>query len=471
MAIFVDMQHRLNFKIIGILITLSFLGLVLLQGHWLTDMYRAAKEQNRLNIEQALEEADHKELFMRLAELKMSGQFEGYAMDFSENMEAGITPENIRNSDTLSSKVIQLHAFLKELPNSLLYNIHQVADTLLPINFPVFEDLLNAELLKREIRSGAFVKVYTEQQLRANPAIAEGNGKDFLKGAYRIEYAKFPHAPQQRLFAYILHPDKQILLQMRGILSTSVAVLLLIIATFIYLFRTIMKQKSIEELKTDFTNNMTHELKTPIAAGYAAVDALLRTPAPVPAEKLARYLLLAKGQLIHLSGLVEQILSLAVENRTLYRLTPEPVCIEEVITQLTEQHTVAHKHTCIFCVSCPPGTEIIGDRTHIHNMLNNLIDNAIKYGGKPVARITIAVQAVPGHISISVTDNGPGIQQKERERIFEKFYRIPTGNLHNIKGHGLGLYYVKDMMARHEGCVTVTSEPGQGACFTLIFKM
>lgn len=471
MVIFVLMQHRLNFKIIGILITLSFIALVLLQGYWLTDMYRTAKEQNRRNIEQALEEADHQELFIRLAELKKNGQFEEYTMNTSENMEAGITPENIRNRDTLSSKVIQLHNFLKELPNSLLYNIHQIADTLLPIDYPVLHNLFNAELQKREIRSPAFIKVYTEQQLRSNPAIAEGNGKDTLKGAYRIEYTKFSHAPQERLFAYILHPDKQILLQMRGILSTSAAVLLLIIATFFYLFRTIVKQKSIEELKTDFTNNMTHELKTPIAAGYAAVDALLRTPSPVPAEKLARYLSLAKGQLIHLSGLVEQILSLAVENRILYRLTPEPVSIEEIITQLTEQHTVAHKNCCTFSVSCPPGTEIIGDRTHIYNMLNNLIDNAIKYGGKPVPKITIAVRPSPGRISVSVADNGPGIKQKEMQRIFEKFYRIPTGNLHNTKGHGLGLYYVKDMMTRHEGSVTVTSEPGRGACFTLVFKM
>ena len=272
---------------------------------------------------------------------------------------------------------------------------------------------------------------------------------------------------QYRLF--LKSPASVILTQMKGILISSFLLLLLIICAFIYLLRTILKQKTVEELKTDFTNNMTHELKTPISVSYAAVDALLNFSDPVN-EKQKKYLTIVKDQLIHLTGLVEQILTLAVENRSTFRLRPETISLNELVNSLIEQYKLKASKPVEFTCSIPEDIELVADRTHLYNMLSNLIDNAIKYADKEPCRIEATARQDDHETTISITDNGPGISEANQRQIFDKFFRVPSGNIHNVKGYGLGLYYVKDMMGKHGGTARVESVPGKGSTFTLHFK-
>ncbi|MDR2969904.1 MAG: HAMP domain-containing histidine kinase, partial [Tannerellaceae bacterium] len=277
------------------------------------------------------------------------------------------------------------------------------------------------------------------------------------------------HADSCYYRLYINTPARIVLHQMTGILASSFLLLVIIGAAFVYLLRTIMRQKTEKELKEDFTNNMTHELKTPVSVSYAAVDSLLHFSETID-DRQRKYLTIVQEQLTRLTGLVEQILTLSVENRSTFRLRLEPVALSAFINRLIEQYKVNANQSVRFTVNIPDGITVTADKIHLHNIFNNLIDNAIKYSDRETTDISLKAEVDKG-IHISVSDNGAGISPAHQARIFDRFYRIPDGNRHNVKGHGLGLYYVKDMMAKHEGGVSVESTPGRGSTFHLTFKI
>lgn len=257
--------------------------------------------------------------------------------------------------------------------------------------------------------------------------------------------------------------------QMAGILITSFIILLILGFSFWFLIRTLLKQKTLEEMKSDFTNNITHELKTPIAVAYAANDALLNFGQADEKAKRDKYLSISQEQLQRLSGLVEQILTMSMEQRKTFRLRPEEITLATLLESLTEQHKLKAQNPIDIDYRVEPANlTVFADRTHFSNILSNLIDNAVKYSpGKAFIRIHCRETADNGKVEISVSDEGTGIAQEKQKHIFDKFYRVPTGNLHNVKGYGLGLYYVKTMIEKHGGTVCVKSEPGHGSTFTI----
>ncbi len=256
-----------------------------------------------------------------------------------------------------------------------------------------------------------------------------------------------------------------ILNEMTGILTTSVIIILILAFSFYYLIHTILKQKTLDEMKSDFTNNITHELKTPIAVAYAANDALLNFDQADDKAQREGYLRICQEQLTRLSNLVEQILSMSMEQRKSIRLQPEEIRLEEVLVTLVEQHKLkTNKPADITVDVSPDDMTVYADRTHFTNILSNLIDNAIKYSPEEV-RIHITCRQSENGTEISVKDNGIGIARDKQKHIFDKFYRVPTGNIHNVKGYGLGLYYVKNVVEKHGGNIEVRSEQGKGSEF------
>ena len=264
-------------------------------------------------------------------------------------------------------------------------------------------------------------------------------------------------------------PDRVVFRQMAGILISSFLLFMVILVAFVYLLYTILRLKTVEELKTDFTNNMTHELKTPISIAYAANDVLLNYSSTTN-EKQKKYLDIVREQLNHLSGLVEQILTLSVENRSTFRLHLETIQVAELLTPLIEQFKLKTDKPIDITTEVPEHMTVTADRTHLYNMLSNLIGNAIKYSGEKTCRIILKGTVSSQEMTLSVTDEGIGISEANQKRVFDKFYRVPSGNLHDVKGFGLGLYYVSDMMSKHNGSVTVKSQLGKGSTFTLHFK-
>ena len=254
-----------------------------------------------------------------------------------------------------------------------------------------------------------------------------------------------------------------VLREMLGILIASGLIILLLGIAFYFLIKTILRQRTLDEMKSDFTNNITHELKTPIAVAYAANDALLNFDQQVEEGKRRHYLTLCRQQLERLSGMVEQILSMSMERRRQFKLNLESVCLAELLQPVIEQQQLkADKPVSITTRIDPEDLAVEADRAHLSNMLNNLIDNAIKYSQDEAV---IVIQATPS--SISVSDHGMGIAADKLPHIYDKFYRVPTGDVHDVKGYGLGLFYVKTMVDKHGWSIDVESTKGKGTTFTI----
>lgn len=260
-------------------------------------------------------------------------------------------------------------------------------------------------------------------------------------------------------------PSDVLLGRMWGLIFSSIAIVILIASVLFYLVRTMYRQKTLEEMRRDFTHNITHELKTPISVAVTATDALRNFSADADVERRSRYLEIVENQLTQLSTMVEHILSVSVEGRE-YRFNPAPVEIGSIISQLASSVEMNNGKKAEFRISCPEGTTITADEFHIRNLLATLIDNAVKYSDNPVVQIYILEE--PDRLSIIIQDNGRGISKEHLPHVFEKFYRVPTGDIHSVRGYGLGLYYAKQVTELHRGTISIESQPGKGTTVTVI---
>ena len=366
-----------------------------------------------------------------------------------------------------------------ELATYLQRGLHSGLDVISDPDALVYDSLLTFQLKDRGITLPHRLEhIYTND--KASPhtftdtlAVAGTPGYVPSPEAKLYEYA-FDISTHQSYRLWMEPVTPLVLKQMSGILATSFVILIILGFAFWMLIRTILQQKTLEEMKSDFTNNITHELKTPIAVAYAANDALLNFNQADEKAKRDKYLRICQEQLQRLSGLVEQILSMSMERRKTFRLHPEPLSMESILEPLIEQHKLkAEKPVHISTDIEPAGLTLTADRTHFSNIISNLIDNAIKYSPE-AAEVNIRCRQTASagqgeFVEIAISDRGTGIAPEKQSHIFDKFYRVPTGNLHNVKGYGLGLFYVKTMTEKHGGSVTVKSEPGKGSTFTLRF--
>jgi len=263
-------------------------------------------------------------------------------------------------------------------------------------------------------------------------------------------------------------PRAFVLGRLAGSLAGSALLLGLTTSCFALMLSTILRQKRLSEVKSDFINNMTHELKTPLATVSAAVEALQSFGALADAQRTATYLSLARQELHRLAELIDKVLHAAVAERPGHtlQLYPERLCPAELVAELVQRHKLQAAKDVYFTTYLSPTDILLADRLHLAGALDNLLDNAIKYAGAGV-RIGLRSEVVAGGWQLTISDNGPGIAADYREAIFEQFFRVPTGNLHPVKGFGLGLYYVRQVVAAHGGRVHVRPAPGGGSAFVV----
>ena len=262
------------------------------------------------------------------------------------------------------------------------------------------------------------------------------------------------------LLVSIETPFKVFLSRMWGLIASSIAIVLLLAGVLLYLVRTMFRQKTLEEMRRDFTHNITHELKTPISVAVTATDALRNFSADADPDRRSRYLEIVETQLTQLSTMVEQILAVSVEGRE-YRYEPTLVRVAEIVRPLCQD--VQKKAR--FNISCADDIEAMADAFHLRNLLATLIDNAVKYADDPV--VDVIVTKDKDDIVIAISDNGCGIAKEHLPHIFEKFYRVPTGDIHTVRGYGLGLYYAKQVVDLHKGTISVESKVGEGTTVTV----
>lgn len=253
-------------------------------------------------------------------------------------------------------------------------------------------------------------------------------------------------------------PYSYILSNMWLILSSSIFLVILVAFLLSYLLRSLKNAKKLAHIKNDFISNITHEFKTPIATAMLAVEALVDETTRKDEEKTRRYLKHAKNELTRISSLTDKILKLSVYDKHNYALKKETIQVNIVIEELIDLHAL-QKSDCKFTFENNTSiTAISVDKEQFQHALSNILENAIKYGNEPI-EINISCSLQASYFITCVKDNGPGIDASEIPLLFEKFYRAKQSSLTNIKGYGLGLNYVKQIMQQHNGWYKITSSP------------
>jgi two-component system phosphate regulon sensor histidine kinase PhoR len=337
------------------------------------------------------------------------------------------------------------------------------------VNPSKLDSLIKTELVNKGIHTEFEYGVFSPVK---NDLVLEKTGK-FHKELMEksVSFNLFPsdlyRTPE---FLLIYFPKKETYLFTQTWLMLSIATLLIIfiILSFIYTIRTIIKQKRLSEIKNDFINNMTHEFKTPISTISLACQALTDDDFSKPENLYKNYLHVIDDENKRLGVMAEKILQTAVLEKGQVKLKKEPMNIHFVINEVIKNiHLqVDAKHGEISKELNASSSIINADKVHITNVIYNLVDNANKYSPeKP--QIIIATENNDSGVYISVEDTGIGISHANLKKIFEKLYRVPTGNVHNVKGFGLGLSYVKTIIEMHDGNVDVESELKKGSKFTI----
>lgn len=293
------------------------------------------------------------------------------------------------------------------------------------------------------------------------------NIRPIERPGYAIQTPPVPINPVKGQFlqASFKTPTSYILRRMGWILGSSALLLVLTTGSFLFMLSTILRQKKLSEIKNDFINNMTHELKTPIATVSAAVEAMQHFGALNDPKKTDTYLSISRNELQRLSDLVEKVLNMAVEEQRELVIHLQPTNPSELVQGLVQRHQLKATKPVAFQIDVPTDPIQI-DPVHFGNVVNNLIDNAIKYSKE---QVSIHIRGIRQQDSwqLSVADDGMGIPKGYQESIFDRFFRVPTGNLHPVKGFGLGLYYVRQVVERHRGTIEVRSEAGKGSEFII----
>ena len=251
-------------------------------------------------------------------------------------------------------------------------------------------------------------------------------------------------------------------------LSISTLFLLLIIGTFTYTINVIQNQKQLSMIKSDFINNMTHELKTPISTISLACEALNDEQVSSDVARKSKFLNMIAQENKRLAGLVDNVLKSSIWDKSDFRMKFEEMDMHDIIKDAVDSMEIkiiqkeGEIHQNLKAVS----STIEGDVVHLSNILNNLLDNAIKYSTDP-PQITICTSIKDDMLALEVADRGVGISKDHQKKIFDKFYRIPMGNVHNVKGFGLGLNYAFNVIKNHNGLIEVKSSLGKGSTFII----
>jgi len=239
------------------------------------------------------------------------------------------------------------------------------------------------------------------------------------------------------------------------------------VVSFLLLYRNLQRQQKLTQIKNEFISNITHELKTPIATVGVAIEALRNFNAINDPQRTKEYLDISQNELQRLSLLVDKVLKLSMFEKKEIELKYEFLDLKSVVDEVVSSMRLQiEKHHATVSINIEGDTHLQGDRLHLLSVVFNLLDNALKYGNGNTA-IKFDMKEKENEIELSVADNGIGISQEYKDKVFEKFFRVPLGNTHNTKGYGLGLSYVAHVVQRHKGKIEVESQPGLGSKFII----
>lgn len=468
------MKFRL--KLIATVILALLIMVCAYQTYWLINFHKEQYEKLERVVQKTIDDTSLKEMAVRLTIIsaeKKQGKFIETKVDtlegkqvitksnnsasFSMQLEQETTTRS--NSDNPDSIFTELSYINMALKKGLSMSINNIKEP----DILRFDSILTADLLAQGLNIPYVIEVKDSSSSVTNRIPERKFNRQKSK-----EYTLDSWSEDTLAYLYIENPKWYIFKDMWGLVTVSVFMVIMLIVSYIYLLKVILRQKSIDEIKSDFINNMTHELKTPISVTYAAVDAMQNFGLGDDPEKRDEYLTISKEQLMYLNSLVEQILTMSVEERKNLKLVLEDVGLQSLFESCKSKFLLNATKTISFSIDV--STEdltIKADKLHFGNVISNLVENAIKYSRDNV-EIKLAAYRTGSKIIISVSDNGIGIPHGSLDKVFDKFYRVSTGNIHDTKGYGLGLFYVKTITDKHGWKIEVESTVGKGSCFKII---
>ncbi len=325
-------------------------------------------------------------------------------------------------------------------------------------------------------------KLQFEFAITDNNDEVEMQTTDFAKAFWDTTYSKTRYTPlipesgtalegigpTEHLIIVVPNFDKQVWHSLQWVLVGAAIFMLIIIAAFYVTVRTLLNQKKLSEIKSDFINNMTHEFKTPLATISLAIDAIKNEKVQNDKTKLNYFSGIIKEENKRMNKHVETILQAALLDKQNLQLNLQILSVHTVISEVLENFDLQlkEKKAIVDLNFNSEFDEIKGDEIHFTNLISNLIDNALKYAKEDVPpHIIVSIYSVNNNLICTIEDNGIGMSKETMKRVFEKFYRAHTGNVHNVKGFGLGMSYVKSVIDAHGGKIKVESVLGKGTTF------
>ena len=337
------------------------------------------------------------------------------------------------------------------------------------INAKLLDSLINAELSHKDIKTKYnFGVVDTRNyQLLFNDTSADN--AEMLRAGFQTQL--FPNdefAAPALLYLYFPETNSYILGEMLVVLGSSAVFVLIIIFSFASAVSIIIRQRKLSQITNDFINNMTHEFKTPISTISLACEVMQDTDIRRNEKQLDRYLTVIKDENERLGRQVEKVLQIATLGKGDFKLKIQPIDVNDVIAKAIQNIAIQieNRGGTIDVDFQTDESVIEADEVHLSNIIYNLLDNANKYSPNP-PEIKVSTESSKNGVIITVSDKGVGISKETINKVFEKFYRVPTGDVHDVKGFGLGLSYVKTMIEAHYGNISVKSEIGEGSNFTI----
>jgi two-component system, OmpR family, phosphate regulon sensor histidine kinase PhoR len=459
------MNQKIIWLIIGLL-TVSVIGVMSLQLKFILDGRAEKEEQFNYLVKGALtsvatmvEKAEQRQMFNGFSIQQVEQTVNGFSVERSTIVS---TDPAIINQQRLDASRFQDEMGQKNIEDR--------------ISLPQLDGFLKQELASRGIKVpfsyGVFSKKDNSFVIHNNAyLIPEANQVhfDFLKSS--AHYASLFNVdlnPPGTLMVHFPTETQIIWAGLWKILLLSLLFVGVIMGCFIYTILVIYQQKKLSEMKNDFINNMTHEFKTPIATISLASDSITNAMVINNPDKIKRFADIIKQENKRMNGQVEKVLQMALIDRDTINLNFSSIDLHEVINQALGNINlqVEKKDGSVSSDFKADRPVIEGDSNHISNVINNLLDNANKYSPeKP--DISVSTRNVSNGVEITITDKGIGMTKEAKKKIFEKFYRVHTGNLHDVKGFGLGLAYVKAMVTAHKGSIDVKSDLGKGSSFII----
>ncbi len=475
---------------------LYFIALVIgatlcIQGYWNYKNYRSSKQQLLNDVQTSLDNAVD-QYYTNLAtretfrfksdsihfrgigsQLKSTIKLDSFAnghFQFRDSLRDGITiiksggPDSIDLNISVTDTVISENRFFAFI-DSLERPVEQLSSKLIvsfsenQLSLQKIDSLFQQELLRKNIQLdyGLSHEGFLRKKSELRPEFIEKASLETTSKSPYFFYGNELKAHFNNLTFAVLK---------RNVLGILLSFVLLagVIGCLLYLLKIIQQQKQLAEVKNDLINNITHEFKTPIATIGVAMEGILKYNTQQDPEKTQRYAKMSEEQLQKLNVMVEKLLETAALDSDQLVLKKEMQDIVGLLERLTQNEVFLNSGKTVSFTSSEEEILLPIDQFHIENALNNILDNALKYGGKD---IKVEIEKITNQVIIKIADSGSSLQESHKKQVFEKFYRVPKGNTHDVKGFGIGLHYTQKIIEKHGGSIMLIPQPNTRFKITL----